>query len=317
MFDFVNSGVQSFLKEDFQKSNNISIAVIGIPRSGTTSIAAGLESVGISFGNNLSNVKEDRNFAKACNSINSKEEIKQYFENRRKSEPDSLIGCKFPDAYKKISDLVELENHINIAVFRDPFSIALRNSKSMFENFDVSFQRALEDYKDYYEQIISIGKKNNLILVSYEKVLTQSNEVFKQIFSLILNTEDVDKKAKRASLKIRINDKKYLMESNLKPRFCIDVNPINKKIIKGWIFYKFAPKRTIKLQIFHNCKFIKEISNRNLRKDLLNKNIHDDGNCGFLFDLNKINEEIDLKQIAVKIKDTSFYLTKNLYSLTK
>ena len=133
MFDFVNSGVQSFLKEDFEKNNNISIAVIGIPRSGTTAIASGLENVGISFGKNLSNVKEDRNFANACNSINSK----------------------------------------------------------------------------------------------------------------------------------------------------------------------------------------KEISNINLRKGLVNKNIHPDGKCGFTFDLNEINEEIDLKQIAVKIKDTSFYLTKNLYSLTK
>jgi len=317
MFDFVNSGVHSFLKEDFQKSNNISIAVIGIPRSGTTAIASGLENVGISFGKNLSSVKEDRNFANACNSINSKDEIKQYFENRRKSEPDSLIGCKFPDAYKKIADLVELENHINIALFRDPFSIALRNSRSMFEDFDVSFKRALEDYKDYYEQIISTGKKNNLILVSYEKLLTQTNEVFNQIFSLILNTEDVDKKAKRASLKIRINDKKYLKESNLRPKFRIDLNSINKKIIRGWIFYHAAPKRVIKLQIFHNWKFIKEISNRNLRKELVNKNIHHDGQCGFTFDLNKINEEIDLKQIAIKIKDTNFYLTKNLYSLTK
>ena len=57
-------------------------------------------------------------------------------------------------------------------IFRDPFSLTLRNSKSMFEDFDFIFNRAVEDYMSYYQKIASVGKKNNLILVSCEKILS-------------------------------------------------------------------------------------------------------------------------------------------------
>ncbi len=53
--------------KDFKKINNLSIAII--PRNGTTSIAAGLENAGISFGQNISNVKGDQ-FFKKSNSFN-------------------------------------------------------------------------------------------------------------------------------------------------------------------------------------------------------------------------------------------------------
>tara|TARA_B100001248_G_C26953769_1_gene262798 strand:+ start:98 stop:268 length:171 start_codon:yes stop_codon:yes gene_type:complete len=39
---FANPRVITYLLKDFKKTNNLSIAVIGIPRSETTSIAAGL-----------------------------------------------------------------------------------------------------------------------------------------------------------------------------------------------------------------------------------------------------------------------------------
>ena len=312
MNSFVNTGVMTFMLKDFKKTNNLSIAVLGIPRSGTTSIAAGLENAGISFGQNLSNVKEDQYFKKAIQSIDSQIEIKKYFEDRRKAQPNQMIGCKFPEAYKKLENLIELENHVNIAIFRDPFSLALRNSKSMFENFDFSFNRAVENYMSYYQKIASVGKKNNLILVSYEKILSQSYETFHQIFSVLLNSDQVKVKAKQAAEKIILNDSKYLNESNLRPKYNIDLAPLKKNILRGWIFYQASPNRIINLEVYYKSKVIKEINNQDLRIDLFEKKIHPNGNCGFNFNLNNFDyhEKIDINQLSLKIKNTNFYLSK-------
>ena len=312
MNSFVNTGVMTFMLKDFKKTNNLSIAVLGIPRSGTTSIAAGLENAGISFGQNLSNVKEDQFFKKAIQSVDSKIEIKKYFENRRNAQPNQMIGCKFPEAYKKLENLIELENHVNIAIFRDPFSLALRNSKSMFEDFDFSFNRAVEDYMSYYQKIALIGKKNNLILVSYEKILTQSYETFHQIFSTLLNSDQVKVKAKQASEKIILNDSKYLNESNLRPKYNIDLAPLKNNILSGWIFYQASPNRIIKLEVYYKSKIIKEINNQDLRIDIFEKKIHPNGKCGFNFNLNNFEyqEKIDINQLSLKIKNTNFYLSR-------
>lgn len=101
-FDFVNLGIRFLGKNEHLKSKLDGIVICGLPRSGTTALAAGFQSAGFNLGSGLSNVVEDQRFRNAV-AAQDPSVLSQYFRARKDDSTDLPFCVKYPDAYQSIS----------------------------------------------------------------------------------------------------------------------------------------------------------------------------------------------------------------------
>ena len=159
--DFSNPGVV-VLREGCSESYD-KVLVCGLPRSGTTGVAAALEKGGVpmSFSSKrLSSVKEDQAFRAAIVGDDVVLDATNYFKERRADDSASqILGVKYPEAYKVIDQLSQIDGLVIVVVARDPFLVAMRNAISMFEDFEFSMDRAIGQYADLMRFVFDVSSQ--------------------------------------------------------------------------------------------------------------------------------------------------------------
>ena len=170
MNDFTNAGV-FIANPGFNYKRPRAFCVCGVARSGTSSVASGLEAAGIPMGRNLSNVKEDIDFRKSLEN-NDPEYFTKYLRSRLAdpSRPADLpIGFKYPSAYKSINVLSKTNDLCIIVVTRDPVSVAIRNTESMFVPFSTALDEAISAFRELernIKQVTGESTSSRIIFVS-------------------------------------------------------------------------------------------------------------------------------------------------------
>ena len=107
------------------------------------------------MGKNLSVVKEDVDFRRSLEDGDPKS-FATYLSNRlsEANRPAGLpVGFKYPNAYKSIDLLSETKDLCIIVVSRDPVSVAIRNTESMFHPFSQSLSNAIKDFRELERNI--------------------------------------------------------------------------------------------------------------------------------------------------------------------
>lgn len=299
--DFVNSGIRFLGKDDNFQSRLEGIVICGLPRSGTTALAAGFHKAGFNLGFGLSNVLEDQQFRNAL-ATQDPIRLNQYFQSRRQSSGDLPFCVKYPDAYQSVSLISRIAPNAGILVStRDPFCIAMRNNISMFDDFKVFFQKSVIEYTKMHKDIMDNVKSANIILVSYEKLLVSPLITFDSLFRLLLpNDVNIAEMASLASKAIEVNPKGYLEESNIRPVYYVDA--FTPSLISGYCFFKSAPNKTVELEVLINDLVLKTVRCDIFREDI--SVIHSSGVCGFEFKPNEISSHLG-SQVILRIKGTS------------
>ena len=309
--EFINTGV-FIAHEGRNYVEPRAICVCGVARSGTTSVASGLEAAGIPMGGNLSNVKEDQNFRRSIQSDNPKKLFDEYL-RRRLDDPnranDLPIGFKFPDAYKSIEHISNTQGLCILATMRDPLAIAIRNTESVFQPFDVSLDQAIKGARNLYEKVQTARKgqcKARIVFTSYEKILTTPHRTFEAIFtSSGLKPDVAIRLAKEASSAITNEPSEYRTESNLQPRYGIDINKLHG-VISGWCYFQSSPNTHVKLQIRQDGVVIGECECNLPRPEF------DGRRCGFRIDLNELTSVTAAEnRIKIHIGQSTFQLDIN------
>jgi hypothetical protein len=151
-----------------QNNKKSPVVVIGTARGGTSMIAGTLAKLGVFMGDLADPpVYEDARLSEAIEKgemLLASEIVKEY------DLMHPRWGWKRPSSIHRLDLLDDLFGHpIYIFVFKDIFSIAQRNSISMFEDVLVGMDRALRDYSKMLEYLRK-GTSDSM-LVSYDKAL--------------------------------------------------------------------------------------------------------------------------------------------------
>jgi hypothetical protein len=305
-FDFVNPGIRFLGKNEHFKSKLDGIVICGLPRSGTTALAAGFQNAGFNLGVGLSNVVEDQRFRNAL-TAQDPSVLNQYFQARKENSSDLPFCVKYPDAYQSISLISKTAPNVCILIStRDPFCIAMRNNISMFADFKTFFRKSINDYTKMHNNIMDNIESANTILVSYEKLLSSPLITFENLFSLLLPNEcNINEMASLASRAIEINSKGYLEESNIRPDYSVDA--FNPMLISGYCFFKSAPNRIVELEVLLNDVVIQTVRCDIFREDM--STIHPSGLCGFEFNPSESLGHPD-SNVSLRIKGTSHIIRK-------
>lgn len=301
--DFVNPGIHFAGVKSQLTEIPPAVVICGLPRSGTTAIAAGFRKAGFDLGNGLSNVIEDQAFR---NAVLTKDvaQVRQYFDRRRK-EPSELPVCvKFPDAYKSIPLIHKsLPGTVFIVATRDPFCVALRNNISMFADFSTFYRKSTYEYSKMFEAVSIASGLSPILIVAYEKLLSSPVSTFDSVFSSVLpGIANITALAELASEAIELNPKDYLDESNIKPCFEIKYSESN---ISGYCFFKANPERSVILEIYSNSQVLLEIVCDQPCEGLTSA--HPTGLCGFQLPLSTIGLA-NTSNFKIRIKGTSHQL---------
>lgn len=146
------------------------IIVVGAPRSGTSMVAAALDSLGVYLGDQADKaVFEDLQFANAIE--NSPSElpaiIAQY------NDAHNVWGFKRPMAFQSVENYLHLFREPRLVIpFRDPVAVAKREEISMVCDFRDQLRRVVE----LNLEIVTFIEKVSVpvLLVSYEKAIFES-----------------------------------------------------------------------------------------------------------------------------------------------
>ena len=161
-----NFGIYS-LNQRQAKEEASTIIVLGVSRSGTSMVAAILDSLGVYLGTRLDRaVFEDQEIARAL----EKEPSSLVKIIERNNAAHELWGFKRPLAYKTISPyLHHFRNPRFIITFRDVLAVALRNTIStnaVLRNSLIEVARLTGELIDFVKDLSAPA-----LLISYEKAL--------------------------------------------------------------------------------------------------------------------------------------------------
>jgi hypothetical protein len=172
----INYGVVRL--NDAAPGDSATIIVVGLPRSGTSMVAAVLKSLGIFMGRVIDNVVfEDHEMADALEP--GKEHRLSNLIATRNAQHRTW-GFKRPEAYKQLGKLcAECRNPRVIVTFRDILAISLRNNIAMQIDPIQSLPRLAREY----ETLASAIKKLLVpcLLISYEKAIQFPEKVVGEI----------------------------------------------------------------------------------------------------------------------------------------
>jgi hypothetical protein len=164
----INDGVL-VLNEETTAQAQRTFIVLGAPRGGTSMVAGVLHHLGVYMGSDLLPTFEDPYLTKLMLQGRN-EDLKQAIVDRNRSHSD--WGWKFPgqpilEALPEISS--ELRNPYFLAVYRDVFAIANRNSISAYGDLFETMKYSL----NYYAGLGAFLASNKVpaMLISYEKVM--------------------------------------------------------------------------------------------------------------------------------------------------
>jgi hypothetical protein len=230
MKDLINNGIVQLNKGN-KNTEEKTIVVLGIPRSGTTMMVKVLESLGVYMGQTKGIVKEDTKLSKLL----EKEEDIKAFKNlvNSRNKKHKVWGWKRPEAFKYIKKFEEIiRNPHFIFIFRDPLAISLREQISM----NIDFLTKMEECQKRYSKIIKYVSNTSYpcLLVSYEKATSKKGAFINSLGSF-LDIKINNNIKNDAKSKIQLDDPNYLKNTKRKDNLIKGkVDKIINYKIRGW-----------------------------------------------------------------------------------
>lgn len=277
-FDLLEN--KGFLRigEQQEETDEKTIVVVGLARSGTSIIAGALSHLGVFMGNRaMPPVFEDMNLSSAIENKDH-DSVRQVIDTYNSSY--QLWGYKRPASLKSLSFLhTYFRNPYYIVIFRDIFSIANRNRISIQAD-------ALNDMSvslKMYETIIEFLKREEprALLAAFDKALNNKEELIQHLISFCgLNP---DSEAIQAAIRfVSPNPKDYLDASRTtKTRGRIE--KADSRSVTGWARY-VNNGRSAEVGLFVRDELIAKTTADRFSQRFIDKKIHSTGKCGFVFD---------------------------------
>jgi Sulfotransferase family len=154
------------------------IVVVGVPRSGTSMVAAVLRQLGVHLGDETdTSVFEDRAIAAAIDQGDMEAFRKIVADN---NSNHTVWGFKRPKALAKLHDIVrDLRNPRIVVTMRDCVAIAVRNSKSVYHDEIEGIRKAAQ------ATVAALGALEGItcpvLMVSYEKAMGNPRKFTRQL----------------------------------------------------------------------------------------------------------------------------------------
>ena len=201
-----DSGIQFIAHGDQQKFRKVLIT--GLGRSGTSAVASIFHHIGFFLGTEANAPIYEDILLRAALSEGRIEDILSSLSNDSERYP--LFAWKDPKLFSDaVSKLIDSLNNdwLLVLVFRDPVAIALRRVYQ--EN--AAFLHYLDRAVHFQNKLARFANKSNkpLLLISYEKLLTQPERVIKGILEFIDYKAEQNVDVIDVQNKIRIDKDNY------------------------------------------------------------------------------------------------------------
>lgn len=258
--------------------------VVGVQRGGTSAIAAALQALGISLGDNYhSPIYEDLEMAKAFRSGNWKklQQLIMAYEQEYQQ-----FAWKLPDSNSKLARISRLfSNPSFIFVYRDICAIA--NRKQSVQN--VTLVEAMKSSLTAYNRIVKFVEKNDYpaLHISYEKLLQDTQGHLRQIadfcdIDVTGGLIDQASRAIEASPKIYtqwvdISRQIYLLN---KAGFDGYIDKVSENLVSGWFLQK-GSDQPVTVELLVNDHWVADFLCEEFRGDLITAEKSVTGKAGF------------------------------------
>jgi len=295
----VNKGV--FILGDYAKMINDSsktFVVVGVARGGTSMVAGALHHLGVFLG------------VKSCAPVFEDVDLANAIEAGDMSAIDNIIddynakhdtwGYKRPSLINKLYEMHQkFRNPIYLFIFKDLGSIAVRNNISMKAEIKNNLKNAQRDYQKIVDFLNDRDDLNGMIL-SYEKIMANKNNFVNSLVDLI-GIENVDlKQIENAKDFIEPNPTQYLDNSRI-TKGQGNLEQITHTTVSGWAFY-VATAKSPEVELIINGHVVSKTLANIQRNDLLEKALHQTGECGFVFTV-PLGSIKKTDEVLVKITD--------------
>jgi hypothetical protein len=278
-------------RNDAHPAGETTLIVAGLPRSGTSMVAAILLDLGVFMGERIdSAVFEDVDLAAAVES-GQRDALSQII--TRRNAAHRIWGFKRPEAYKHLERLcAACRNPRIIVIFRDILAIAVRNNIAMQLDPVPALPRLLDDYQALLGALERV--RIPMLLLSYEKCVQFPVETVREIasFAGIEITEEI---AREAAALIENGNPGYVRAARL--HYEGHVGRLNEGQLRGWAKARNADEMRVPVELELDGKLVARTVADTFRPDLQRAG-HGDGRYGFAFE---IGENVDRSSI-VKVR---------------
>ena len=168
------------------RQETMTVAIAGVPRGGTTMVAAVVDALGVDLG------PEDdlRKYTFEDQTMNLPFRAEQYEYIKQRNAEHNTWGWKDPGAVKPFSELAHaLRNPRIIIVFRDILSSIMgeMTADKVLESPIRPFSTLIEDAIDRQEQNLTFSRRTLIptLLVSYEKCLLDRNRFLDELIEFL------------------------------------------------------------------------------------------------------------------------------------
>lgn len=254
------------------------VVVIGIPRGGTSMVAAALQGLGIAMGAAAPPLFEDRILGDLIESRDSERAARIITERNRRH---AVWGLKHPSgtllspAWRRL-----FHEPVYVVVFRDPMAVANRRAisreKDLFAEMTVTL--------DQYASILSLLRNCHrpALLVSYEKALLNPGDFASQLAAFI-GVGDEEQIAAAGRL-IQPSPSAYRTVARHRAAWAGYLDLVRPDHVAGWAFRTGSPEpATICLSI--NGQIRMRVLADQPRPDVQEHYAHVTDRCGFAIDL--------------------------------
>jgi hypothetical protein len=297
--DLTNFGLLQ--TQEIKSTDTATVLVIGLPRSGTSMVAAVLKALGVFIGEQVDNaVFEDRELAALLGSGDTGR-LTQFIAQRNAAH--SVWGFKRPEAYRQLEQLCRVcRNPRVIVTFRDVLAIALRNNISMQIDPIQSLPRIADEYRVLSATISRLSVP--CLLVSYEKALQYPLEMVGKI-AAFCGLEASEAQIKQAAEVVENGSATYVRAARLE--YHGFVGKLVNGQLRGWV--KATTRDDIRVAV--ELQIDGEVVQK-ARADIYRPDVEQagfgDGRYGFAF---KIDDNVSRQSVvAVRIQNSPI-LVKN------
>ena len=299
----INSGFAALNVEDSTEESR-TIAVVGVPRSGTSMVAAALKLLDVYVGDTAdSAVIEDVEIASALENSNTSE-LMRLIDRRNKLY--KVWSFKRPMAFKAMSKFEHLfRNLCYIVIFRDPLAVAMRNSISMHNEVLPALRSAAKMNNELVDFVCN--SRRPALLVSYEKAVRNPKAMIEKLCEFFdLPCSESQKEKALASLSDNIE--LYLQTSRIRPYEGYVDGLSMTTGISGWARAIVGTNNPVRVRLEFRGVCVDEVVAGEYRKDL-ELAMKNNGKCAFKFDI-PTNSEFD-PNFCVRIADDDFNLPRS------
>ena len=259
-----------------EPTESSTVIVVGIPRSGTSMVAAVLKALGVYIGDHIDDaVFEDREFAVALAAEDS-ERLLELIAAR--NQQHQIWGFKRPEAYRHLDRLCRsCRNPRVIITFRDILAISMRNSIAVQMDPLKLLPRLAEEYRDLTAAISRVSVP--CLLLSYEKAMQFPMETVQGISSFC-GLDAKPEQIRNAALAIENGNSTYVQTARLKYHGAI--GRLVDGRLRGWAKVRGRDDLRVRLELELDGQVAQRVCADLFRPDVKNAG-HGDGRYGFEF----------------------------------